>query len=82
MITKKQRARNKPIVTDAQKTVIIGLLMKIIGDTIKGKIGRVVAAGVVAAAATYLDVPVPAQAPAVITPAPSQGVLVNNADLK
>ncbi len=58
MATRRPR-NNRPVITAAQKKVIIDLLLKIVGDTIKGKMGRIIAAGAVAAAATYMDVEVP-----------------------
>lgn len=75
MIPRKPRARReKPIMTPEQKKVIIELLVKIVGDTIKGKLGRIAAAGAIAAAATYMDVPVP-PTPQPAAPIPSAPVI-------
>lgn len=70
MIAKKPRRPRRSIMTAEQKKVIIDLLLKIIGDTIKGKLARIAAAGAVAAAATYMEVPVP-QPPAPSVPVAS-----------
>lgn len=64
-----RKPRNRPVVTAEQKKVIIELLVKIVGDTIKGKLGRIAAAGAIAAAATYMDVEVPKTPP--VAPIPS-----------
>jgi hypothetical protein len=46
--------RPNPIISEKQKEQIHDLLLKIIGETIKGKIARLTVAGAVAAGSQYL----------------------------
>ncbi len=48
-----RRRRKTPIINDKQKEQIHDLLLKIVGDTIKEKITRLVLAGAVATGAHY-----------------------------
>jgi len=46
--------RKKPIIDEKQKSQIVDLILKIIGDSFQGRITRLAAAGVIVAGAQYM----------------------------